>query len=64
MKKELRQRIEIYSKLTEDERKKHGYPFFPDELQNSLVQQVWQKYIRLPLTGFKPNNEKGAQGHR
>ena len=43
-------RIEIYSKLTEDQRKKYGIPSFQTEIQKSLVQQVWQKYIRLPLT--------------
>jgi hypothetical protein len=59
LKKELGQRIEIYSKLPDDERRQHGYPFFPPEIPNSIIHQVWQKYIRLPLTGFNPKNEKG-----
>ncbi len=59
LKKELQQRIQIYSALSEQERRAHGYPFFPAEIPDSIIHQVWQKYIRLPLTGFNPKNAEG-----
>jgi hypothetical protein len=59
LKKELQQRIQIYSALSEQERRAHGYPFFPVEIPDSIIHQVWQKYIRLPLTGFNPKDAEG-----
>ena len=54
LKKELQQRIEMRSKMTEHEKEKQRFPAFPAELQASPIHGVWQKYIVLPMGDFQP----------
>jgi hypothetical protein len=54
LKKELQQRVEMNSKMKEQEESKHVFPAFPKELQDAPIHILWQKYIVLPMGDFQP----------
>jgi hypothetical protein len=54
LKKELQQRIEMRSKMTEQEKHEQRFPSFPKELQDSPIHSVWQQCIVLPMGDFQP----------
>lgn len=58
LKKELQQRIEMRSKMTEPEKQQQRFPSFPKELPDSPIHRVWQSISRYRWVIFTPP-EKG-----
>lgn len=54
LKKELQQRIEGRSRMTDEERQAQRFPFFPAEFQGSVIHEAWRKYIVVPMGDFQP----------
>ena len=54
LKNELQQRVAMRSKVTEPEKHEQGYPYFPEELLDSPIHRVWQKYVVSPMGDFQP----------
>ena len=53
LKKELKQRIEMRSRMTGHEKDAQKWPYFPKELQDSPIHKVWLEHIVLSMGDFK-----------
>lgn len=54
LKAELRQRVELERKIRQQNEQRPTFPFFPEELQGSVIHSLWQRYIVVPMGDFQP----------